>query len=69
MKQTAVNIFFDTLVKNGIIKRVPIIELQEALKNEKEQIFDFAYEYCEAVLGGCTLSPKDYYNETYGGNK
>jgi len=41
-QQTPVNIFFDSLVKNGIIKRVPIIELQEALKNEKEQMIDFA---------------------------
>ena len=43
--------------------------IEQAKEMEKEQMFEFAYEYCEAVIGGCTLSPYHYYNETYGGNK
>ena len=67
-QQTAVNIFFDTLVKNGIIKRVPIIELQEALKIEKEQIIDAHFDGQHCNEWG-NPPAENYYNETYGGNK
>ena len=49
--------------KNGWIKD------DQAKEIENEQMFDFAYDYCEAILGGCHLSPKDYFHTTYGDNK
>ena len=45
-------------------------KLYDELKQlENEQKFQFAYDYAEAILGGCGLSPKDFYYKELENNK
>ena len=47
-QQTAVSWFLDQLLKDGYIKRLPVLQLQQAKEMEKQQIieaFDFG-DYC-----------------------
>ena len=41
------------------------IDLLEKMYTQKEMT-DFADEYADAVMGGCTKRAEEYYNETYG---
>jgi len=74
-QQTAVSWFLDQLLKDGYIKRLPVLQLQQAKEMEKQQIieaFDFG-DYCvDLPEGGWKQkydSPEQYYNETYGGGE
>ena len=71
-QQTAVSWFLDQLLKDGYIKRLPVLQLQQAKEMEKQQIieaFDFG-DYCvDLPEGGWKQkydSPEQYYNENYG---
>jgi hypothetical protein len=74
-QQTAVSWFLDQLLKDGYIKRLPVLQLQQAKEMEKKQIieaFDFG-DYCvDLPEGGWKQkydSPEQYYNETFGGGE
>jgi hypothetical protein len=74
-QQTAVRWFLDQLLKDGYIKRLPVLQFQQAKEMEKQQIieaFDFG-DYCvDLPEGGWKQkydSPEQYYNETYGGGE
>jgi hypothetical protein len=62
-QQTAVSWFLDQLLKDGYIKRLPVLQLQQAKEMEKKQII-------EAIIMGFAnwdseLGSEQYYNETY----
>jgi mannose/fructose/N-acetylgalactosamine-specific phosphotransferase system component IID len=40
-------------------------QLEQAKEMEKEQKIQFANEYSHAVMGGCLLTPTEFYNETF----
>jgi len=68
-QQTAVSWFLDQLLKDGYIKRLPVLQLQQAKEMEKERI-ETAYnkgtvhgiDYPESAL---PITGEQYYNETY----
>ena len=39
--------------------------LKQAKEMEKEQKISFANQFAEAVMGGCMLTPTEFYNETF----
>jgi hypothetical protein len=74
-QQTALSWFLDQLLKDGYIKRLPVLQLQQAKEMEKEQIM-------KAISAGCRdgifyangeqliyKSPEQYYEQTYGGGE
>jgi len=72
MKQTAVDWFLDEILKCGYIKKLPIIEFQQAKEMEKEQMIDAwsngwlnDYQSDEDVKN----SAEQYYNETFNTNE
>lgn len=40
-------------------------QIEQAKEMEKEQKIKFANEYSHAVMGGCLLTPTEFYNETF----
>jgi hypothetical protein len=40
--------------------------VEKAKQMEKEQMSNFANEYADAVMGGCTERAEQYYNKAYG---
>ena len=78
-QQTAVRWFLDQLLKDGYIKRLPVLQFQQARKMEKEQIIN---TWSEATAPDHEIGLSDapyiitqikkaeqYYNETYGDGK
>ena len=62
------------LVKNmpSISQYIPLgvtlefqAKIDKAKEIEKEQKIMFANQFAEAVMGGCLLSPTEFYNETF----
>ncbi len=64
MKQTAVEWLIDNLHYLHSTKWNDILEQAKAM--EKEQI---GRAYQEGLIDGMNHTPKDYYNETYGGDQ
>jgi hypothetical protein len=62
-KHTAVDWFFDEILKHGYIKKIPIVEFQQAKAMEKQQKIE-AYNQGE-FNQGCNGSAEQYYKETY----
>jgi hypothetical protein len=66
-QQTAVDWFLDQLLKDGYIKRLPVLQFQQAKEMEKKQHW--------ATWGNGVANAEneklfqDHWNETYGGNK
>ena len=63
-KVTALDWFFDEILKYGYIKKLPIVEFQQAKAIDKQQKID-AYNQGE-FNQGCNGSAEQYYKETYG---
>lgn len=42
-----------------------VSDLEKLKKKEEEQMIEFANEYSCAVMGGCLLTPTEFYNETF----
>jgi hypothetical protein len=40
----------------------------KAKEIDKNNKYKFAYEFCQAIMGGCPLTPEDY-DLTHGGKK
>jgi hypothetical protein len=73
-QQTAVSWFLDQLLKDGYIKRLPVLQLQQAKEMEKERIMDAfqdgKWDWSEHITNGIeSKDPAQYYNETYGSNE
>jgi hypothetical protein len=62
-KQTALDWFFDEILKYGYIKKLPIVEFQQAKAMEKQQIID-ALRDGYSFLGD-SYDNEQYYNETF----
>jgi hypothetical protein len=60
-KQTAVDWLLDQLLKDGYIKRLPVLQFQQAKEMEKQQIKD-ALRFPITLLD---MSSEEYYNETF----
>jgi hypothetical protein len=41
------------------------MSFEHAKEMQKEQKIQFANEYSHAVMGGCLLTPTEFYNETF----
>jgi hypothetical protein len=74
-QQTAVEWFLDQLLKDGYIKRLPVLQLQQAKEMDREQK-KHAYDWGEtngadecSGDGATHENFEQYYQETYGGNK
>jgi hypothetical protein len=74
-QQTAVSWFLDQLLKDGYIKRLPVLQLQQAKEMEKERMIEFADNYVDnCVIPNDNMAiptimdVPNYYNETYGGD-
>jgi hypothetical protein len=74
-QQTAVEWFLDQLLKDGYIKRLPVLQLQQAKEMDREQK-KHAYDWGETNGadecngdGATHENFEQYYQETYGGNK
>ena len=78
-QQTAVRWFLDQLLKDGYIKRLPVLQFQQARKMEKEQLIN---TWSEATAPDREIGLSDtpyiitqikkaeqYYNKTYGDAK
>jgi hypothetical protein len=65
-QKTAVSWFLDQLLKDGYIKRLPVLQLQQAKEMEKQQIIDAANTLLYAGPGPGDTWAEQYYNETYG---
>jgi hypothetical protein len=65
-QQTAVGWFLNQLIKDGYIKRIPVLQLQQAKEMEKEQIIVAASDHCYPTCELATIDAEQYYNETYG---
>jgi|LakMenEpi03Aug12_release.lakeMendotaPanAssembly.Ray.scaffolds.fasta_scaffold3567268_1 hypothetical protein len=74
-QQSVVSWFLKELIKDGYIKRIPVLQFQKAKAMEKEQIM-------KAISAGCRdgifyvngeqliyKSPEQYYEENYGNDK
>ena len=64
-KQSSVEWLIDELLKNGYIKRLPVIELQQAKAMHKEEIKKSYTTGFDANLH----QAEHYYNETFGESK
>ena len=60
-KQTAVDWLLDQLLKDGYIKRLPVLQFQQAKEMEKQQIKD-ALRFPITLLD---MSSEEYYNQTF----
>ena len=74
-QQTAVEWFLDQLLKDGYIKRLPVLQLQQAKEMDREQK-KHAYDWGETNGadecngdGATHENFEQYYQENYGGNK
>jgi hypothetical protein len=75
-QQTAVSWFLDQLLKDGYIKRLPVLQLQQAKEMEKQQIvntwseatsLDYEIGLLDASYILCQIhNAEQYYKETYG---
>ena len=66
-KQSSLEWFLDELIKNGYLKRLPVIELQQAKAMHEKEIIN-AVIYGDRFEGCYGLDAEQYYNETFGGN-
>ena len=67
-KMTAVEFLEQELDKNFEIRGNSFLFdkiLKQAKEMDKEQKIQFANEYSHAVMGGCLLTPTEFYNETF----
>jgi hypothetical protein len=64
-QKTAVSWFLDQLLKDGYIKRLPVLQLQQAKEMEKQQIIDAANTLLYAGPGPGDTWAEQYYKETY----
>ena len=67
VKQTTVRWLVSILNKDGFAPVLTDEEIQQALQMEREQIIDARQDGVDAVFKGYSISNKEYYNETYGG--
>ena len=73
-QQTAVRWFLDQLLKDGYIKRLPVLQFQQAKEMEKERTINFTEDwYFNGPLLGEGIDVKNtieqHFNETYGGGE
>jgi hypothetical protein len=71
-QQMAVDWFLIKLLKDGYIKRLPVLEFQQAKEMEKEQAIKFALCYAYGqynVSEDLRKHIEKFYNETYGNDK
>ena len=67
-QQTAVSWFLDQLLKDGYIKRLPVLQLQQAKEMEKEGIINSHID--GQPLYSCQREKAEqYYEQTYGGGE
>jgi hypothetical protein len=70
-QQTAVKWFLDKLLKDGYIKRLPVLQFQKAKEIEKQKIIDFAKHCLDKALDldvrTAYSQVEKYYEQTYGG--
>lgn len=67
-KQTAVEWFIEELEKHmNITGNIVLYNyiIKHAKELEKKETTDFADEYANAILGGCTFTSVDLYNEKF----
>ncbi len=70
-QQTAMKWFLDKLLKDGYIKRLPVLQFQKAKEIEKQKIIDFAKHCLDKALDldvrTAYSQVEKYYEQTYGG--
>lgn len=67
-KKSSVDWLLDELLKNGYIKRLPVIEFQQAKAMHKEEIIEACF-YGITIYKNDPITPIEYYNETFGGKQ
>ena len=69
-QQTAVSWFLDQLLKDGYIKRLPVLQLQQAKEMERQQK---RKDFADGIMHGNEPLEHDvidkWYNKTYGGGE
>ena len=66
MEKTAVEWLADWMNENnGSTSENLHNAIKQAKEMEKEQKISFANQFAEAVMGGCMLTPTEFYNETF----
>jgi hypothetical protein len=70
-KLTALEWFLDKLLKDGYIKRLPVLQFQQAKEMEKEQAIKLYYEYELYVMmnESDVMTFGQFYKQTYGGGE
>jgi hypothetical protein len=67
-QQTAVSWFLDQLLKDGYIKRLPVLQLQQAKEMEKNHIIDAILDDKD-ITSQVIRAAEQYYKEKYGDNE
>ena len=77
-KLTALEWFLDKLLKDGYIKRLPVLQFQQAKEMEKEQAIKLYYEYelyvmmheSDVIMNESSIMTfGQFYKQTYGGGE
>jgi hypothetical protein len=68
-QQSVVSWFLKELIKDGYIKRIPVLQFQKAKAMHKQEIIDAANKLLYHNTGLGDTAAEQYYNETYGNDK